>query len=95
MKTFRELAETVGTPEEEDLKFHEALHQAGYKSSGPVGKFSRKMVYTHPTRASVSVMKSEAGKPFALSGVKKFTRRSDLEKHLAAERMRAFARGDE
>lgn len=89
------LDETIGTPEEEDLKFHEALHQAGYKSSGPVGKFSRKLVYTHPTRASVSVMKSGAGKPFALSGVKKFTRRSDLEKHLAAERMRAFARGDE
>ena len=39
------------TEADEDLKFHEALHQAGYKSSGPVGKFSRKMVYTHPTRA--------------------------------------------
>ena len=46
------LTEAAGPhPADEDLKFHEALHQAGYKSTGPVGKFSRKMVYTHPTRA--------------------------------------------
>lgn len=89
MKTFKQLCEavceTVGTPEEEDLKFHEALTKAGYTRGTSGGRFTRKTDYTHPTREKALVAKASIGRPFAMIGLKKFTRRSDLEKHLAAE----------